>query len=79
MNMFLRQEIEAIDIGTNLNWGLGYGTFSGPYEVVSITCRREDIHGKLFVHGYFRWGNDSRMSFSIKEGREDKKFYEIVK
>lgn len=77
--MFTREQVEKIDIGTKLKWGMGTGTFSGPYEVVEITCRRDDIHGHLFVHGYFQWHEGSRMSFSIKEQRTlDATLYQIV-
>jgi hypothetical protein len=68
MATFTRTQIEAIDVGSMLAWGLGDGFFGKPQPVVEITCRREDIHGERFVNGYRAFGPGSRISFSIKEG-----------
>lgn len=75
---FTRQQIETINVGTKIAFGLGDGRFGQFSPVVEITCRREDINGKLFVHGYREFGHNARMSFSIKEGSDtDARLYRI--
>lgn len=61
---FTRAEIESIKVGTKLR---AHGRVK---EVVKITCIQEDIHGKLFVHGYHQFSDNSTISFSIKEGSD---------
>lgn len=75
---FTREQIESINVGTKIAHGFGDGKFGQATEVVEIVARREDITGKLFVMGYRAFGENSTISFSIKEGTElDKKLYRI--
>jgi hypothetical protein len=73
---FTRAEIDAIAVGKTRianRWS------AEATEVVSIHAKGEDIHGKLYVCGYVRFGtNGGKVSFSIKEGDElDASLYRI--
>jgi hypothetical protein len=75
---FTREQIEAIDVGTRLAFS-PVGVFTKSYEVVKITARDDDVHGKRYVLGYFRFTENSEMSFSIKEGSEvDATIYKLA-
>ena len=76
---FTREQVTSIDVGTKLAFSISGERYSAPTRVTSITCRREDMHGKLFVHGYREHGVNGKISFSIKEGDTlDAKLYRIV-
>ena len=61
---FTREEVDSIKIGSIL-----VGPFRKPSQVLSIFAKENDIHGKLFVCGYQKHGdNGGSISFSIKEG-----------
>lgn len=78
--IILRQtQVDAIAVGTSIAFSLN-GCFGEPTEVESIHAKQDDIHGKLFVNGYRRYGRAGKglMSFSIKEGDETcARFYRI--
>lgn len=77
--MFTRDQINRIQPGTKLARSIDGKVFSPPEEVLSLHAKANDIHGKLFVCGYTRFGGDAQMSFSIKEGDEtDARIYRIV-
>lgn len=74
---FTRQQIEAIEVGTKIAFGID-GNFGPATKVVEILAKREDIHGKLFVCGYRDHGDHARISFSIKEDdATDARFYQV--
>ena len=75
---FTREQIEAIDVGTEIAWGMG-GRFGAMTKVVEIFAKREDVQGKLFVCGYREFGEGARISFSIKEGSETDAKHYLVK
>lgn len=76
---FTREQVESIKVGTFLAWGFGDQEPRGRHEVTKITCKMEDLEGKLFVVGYMKWSDNSTISFAIKEGCSlDYKLYRIV-
>ena len=67
---YTREQIDGITVGkTKIAAGCD-GRFGEPTVVVSIHAKQEDIHGKLFVCGYRRFGDNACISFSVKEGEE---------
>jgi len=58
------EQVKAVKVG-----GMAPDCFGRMAEVVEINHRGLDIHGKLFVHYYVKFGETSRISNSIKEGR----------
>ena len=44
--------------------------YHGPYRVIEIFARRDNINGQRFVCGYRECGENARMSFSVIEGDE---------
>lgn len=58
-----REDIENVQVGD-----LAIDCFGRFSKVVEITCRKNDICGKLFVHYYTEFGpNNGRISMSMKE------------
>ena len=57
-----RQDIENLQVGDS-----AITPFGNYKEVVEITCKKEDVNGKLFVCYYTRFGGHSRISNSMKE------------
>ena len=56
-----REDIESLQVGDQFT-----DTFDKMQTVTEVTCKREDIHGKMFVHFYMTMGN-GHMSDSLKE------------
>ncbi len=73
-----REQIDAIKVGhTKIAHGID-GRFGDATLVVDIHAKQDDIHGKLFVCGYRQYGENARISFSIKEGdASDARHYRI--
>jgi hypothetical protein len=75
-----RTEIAALAVGMKLEQTLDVEAFTefrklkpgarfgAAKKVVAITCRKEDINGKLFVMGELAFGENSTITFSVKEG-----------
>jgi hypothetical protein len=57
-----REDVQAIEIGS-----MAPSCFGDLHEVVEVTAKREDIHGKLFCCYYTEFGPTSRISNSVKE------------
>jgi hypothetical protein len=76
--MFTRTQIASIQMGqTKIAHGID-GRFGEATPVVEIYALRDDIHGKLFICGYRQYGENARISFSIKEGDDcDARHYRI--
>jgi hypothetical protein len=76
---FTADQVNAIAPSkTEIAWSLN-GIHFGPFEpVTEIFARSSDVDGKRFVCGYRRFGDNSQISFSIKEGSEsDARFYRL--
>jgi hypothetical protein len=72
MTTYTRQQIDAITPGTTrIAQGID-GRYGEATLVTSLHAKQEDIHGKLFVCGYRQYGEGAQMSFSIKEGEDDR-------
>ncbi len=69
---FTRQQIEAIEVGKTMVQAGFDGRYGEATVVTSIHAKQEDIYGKLFVCGYRQYGDNAQMSFSIKEGDDDR-------
>lgn len=59
-----REQIENLQVGD-----IALDPFGRMQEVVEITAKKEDINGKLFVHYYVKFGENSRISMSQKENK----------
>jgi hypothetical protein len=57
-----REDIEALKVGDVAPYAFGQG------KVASISCRREDMYGRLYVLYYVHRSPTSQMSASMKEG-----------
>jgi len=58
-----KNEIVGLKVGD-----VALDVFGGFSKVVEITCMRQDVKGKWFVHYYTDFGPGSRISHSAKEG-----------
>jgi hypothetical protein len=70
--IYSRTQIDSIQVGRTLVQQGIDGRYGEPTVVTSVHVKQNDIHGKLFVCGYRQFGPGASISFSLKEGEDDR-------